>query len=304
MSFTMSFRTGKDGALLYGERPLYKEEHLRKDYDGKMNIKSELGKMFIDFISLTGDIENSGHPFIDASGDTSEGINENSFFFVRFREYIDLGISNPNFFAEPCFMFFLETQGLCIPAMHHTLVKKDGYKNDAVEDYIEESEDMTPLERAMRGFVAASNEMYDVPLTTYDCETVEDACIASLHFLITHKYNIRKCANCGKYFIPLRSDAIYCDRISPFNKRRTCKTDGAQRTHINNTNEDDLKSRIKRTKEARYMRARRNPQDKWLQKEYNEWKDTLNQKKKDHKSGAITTKQFIAWLEETKRYDE
>ena len=29
MSFTMSFRTGKDGELVFGERPQYREEFLK-----------------------------------------------------------------------------------------------------------------------------------------------------------------------------------------------------------------------------------------------------------------------------------
>ena len=30
MSFTMSFRTGKDGEPVFGERPLFREEFLKK----------------------------------------------------------------------------------------------------------------------------------------------------------------------------------------------------------------------------------------------------------------------------------
>ena len=40
MGFTISFRTGKDGELVYGARPQYREEFLKKIYDGKLN-KSE-----------------------------------------------------------------------------------------------------------------------------------------------------------------------------------------------------------------------------------------------------------------------
>ena len=134
--FEMSFRTGKDGALVYGGRPLYKEEYIRDDYK-KINIKTELGSMFMDFISLTGDIENSNHPFIQVAGDTCEGITENSAFLVELREYIDLGISTPAFFEESCFMFFLNIRGLRIPAIHQKLMPLDGHKDDAVENYIE-----------------------------------------------------------------------------------------------------------------------------------------------------------------------
>lgn len=43
------------------------------------------------------------------------------------------------------------------------------------------------------------------------CETIEDACIASVHYLITNHYNIRKCNNCGRYSVAyLRSSGTGC----------------------------------------------------------------------------------------------
>lgn len=111
-------------------------------------------------------------------------------------------------------MFFLEVAGCEIPAIHHSLGPLEGHEDDSAEDYLENTEGMSSLERAMLGFVAAGAKVYDVPFTTYKCNTVEDACIASLHFLITHGYCVKKCENCGNYFVPKRSDAKYCDRAS------------------------------------------------------------------------------------------
>ena len=298
MGFTMSFRTGKDGEIVFGERPLYREEFLKKIYDGKLNISASLGEMFTDFISMEGNIANSNHPFIQAAGDTCEGITSNSCFLVQLREYIDLGIENKNFFEESCFMFFIETQGLQLPAMHYTLVMKEGQEDKCVEDFIEENENMSPLERMMRGYVAAKNEIYDVPLTTYECGTVEDACIASLHFLITHNCNLLKCQNCGKYFISERSDTKYCDRMSPFNTNATCKIDGAQRTHRKHSDEKDLDKKIRLKKKARYQDYYRHRNSEKACKEYNIFQDTIKRMEKELKFGVITEDQFLEWLEQ------
>ena len=297
MSFTMSFRTGKDGEPVFGERPLFREEFLKKTYDGRLNISAQLGEMFTAFISMEGNIANSNHPFIQAAGDTCEGITSDSYFLVQLKEYVDLGIENKSFFEESCFMFFLESQGLSLPAMHYTLVMKEGQEDKCVEDFIEENEDISPLERMMRGFVAAKNEIYDVPLTTYECETVEDACIASLHFLITHNCNLLKCQNCGKYFISERSDTKYCDRVSPFNTKATCKIDGAQRTHRKLSNEDELKKKIITTRNRLSTRSRRNIEDAKVNEDYENFKNALPIKKKEFKSGVITEEQFIEWLD-------
>lgn len=296
--FEMSFRSGKDGALVFGGRPEYKEEYLKQDYK-KIHIKAGLGEMFIDFISLKGNIQKSNHPFLLVANDTCEGITEDSAFLVLLKEYIDLGIENQNFFDESCFMFFLSKMNMHIPAIHHTMMPLGGHEHDAVENYIEKTAGMSDVEKSMRGFIAAGNKVYDLPLTTYDCETVEDACIASLHFITTHGYNIRKCKNCGKYFIPLRSDAIYCNRISPHNTRRTCKEDGSLRAHENNIKEDPIKDLMKHKKNAKYMQMHRNRKDMDIQKNYEIWMDTLKQKKKDYESGAITAEQFTTWLSES-----
>lgn len=294
----MSFRTGKDGEPVLGERPLFREEFLEKIYYGRLNISAQLGEMFTDFISMKGNIANSNHPFIQAAEDTCEGITSESHFLVQLREYVDLGIENKSFFEESCFMFFLESQGLCLPAMHYTLVLKEGQENKCVEDFIEENENMSPLERMMRGYVAAKNKFYNVPLTTYECKTVEDACIASLHFLITHNCNLLKCQNCGKYFISERSDTKYCDRMSPFNTNATCKIDGAQRTHRAHSNENDLDKQIRLKKKARYQYYYRHSNSEKACKDYDNFMDTLKAMQIDLKSGAITKEQFIAWLDQ------
>lgn len=46
------------------------------------------------------------------------------------------------------------------------------------------------------------------------------------HLSETNKH-IRKCRNCGAFFIPRnRSDTVYCDRISPQDSSKTCKQVG------------------------------------------------------------------------------
>ena len=294
----MSFRTGKDGELVYGERPQFREEFLKKYYGEPLNIKAKLGEMFMDFISMEGNLSNSNHPFILAAGDTCEGATSESAFLVNLREYIDLGIENKNFFEESAFMFYLETQALHLPATHYTLVMKEGMEDQCVEDFVDDSAKMSPVERMMRGYVAAKEEIYDVPLTTYECETVDDACIASLHFLITHNCNIMKCQNCGKYFIAASTKAKYCDRISPFSSRSTCKEDGAQRTHNENIKNDSVADLIQKVKRKYYMRWFRNQVDISLAKKHEYICTIVDEKNELYENGAISKEDFLAWLEE------
>ena len=60
-------------------------------------------------------------------------------------------------------MFYLETQALHLPATHYTLVMKEGMEDKCVEDFVDDSAKMSPVERMMRGYVAAKDKIYDVP---------------------------------------------------------------------------------------------------------------------------------------------
>jgi len=302
--FTIAFRDGSDGDLVFGARPDFKDEVLRDPYKN-IEIKAQIGESFMDFISLSGDISNSGHPYIALTREDTGELSEKCWFFVRVRQFLDLGIDNAAFFSMPCLMYFLELTGLQIPAMYHELVRKEGHEEDCLEDIIPEQDGADHFEHSMRAYLAAEDRIYDVPLTVYQCDSIEDVCIASLHFLITHKFNIRKCKNCGKYFVAYhRSDTEYCDRISPHNVKKTCKEDGPRRTYDASVNADQVKKRLQQIETARRMRIHRNP-DNWdMEREFNEWRRAMKNKRDAYRSGRINAEQFLSWLEKTKTYTE
>lgn len=297
--FTIAFRNGQvpEGATAYNE------EHLQDSYKN-MDLEAKVGETFMDFISLTGNIADSGHPYI-AFADDTDSISENPWFFQRLRQFLDLGIDNESFFSMPCLMYFLELTGLQIPPIRYELVRKQGHEGDCLEDYIEVQENIDHFEHSMRAYLAAGTEVYDAPLTVYQCESIDDACIASLHFLIVNNYNIRKCKNCGKYFVAyLRSDAEYCTRMSPHNKKKTCREDGPKRTFAASVNADVVKKTLKQIESARRMRKYRNP-DNWdIAHEFREWQIAMNHWRQNYQSGSISAEQFLEWLENHKAYTE
>mgnify|MGYP003302835931 CR=1 FL=1 len=66
--FNISFRPGKDGSLVYGDKSTKKEEYI-SDTFGRSRIKADLCAMFMDFISLTGNLRDSNHPFFKFDDD-------------------------------------------------------------------------------------------------------------------------------------------------------------------------------------------------------------------------------------------
>ena len=301
--FTIAFRNGISNGQAPEGAIVYNEEYLQDSYKN-MNLKAQVGETFMDFISLSGNIADSRHPYVSLIDDM-DSISGNPWFFRQLRQFLDLGIDNEAFFSMHCLMYFLELTGLQIPPIRHELVRKHGHEDDCLEDLIETQEDIDHFEHSMRAYLAAGTEIYDTPLTVYQCNSIEDVCIASLHFLIINQYNIRKCKNCGRYFVAyLRSDAEYCTRVSPYNKKKTCREDGPKRTFEASINADVVKKTLKQIESARRMRKHRNP-DNWdIQTEFDEWHTAMVRWRKNYQSGGISAEQFLAWLEEHRSYTE
>jgi hypothetical protein len=300
--FYIAFRDGSDGQLVWGARPEYNNEYLQ-DYRKELTFTARIGESLMDFASLTGDIAASNHPFILLAGEYAEGISENSFFLVHLKEYLDLLIENPKYSSLDCFMFFLDLMGLSIPACHYRMLRKKEHENDCVEESIPYDEKMSSFERSLRGFLKVGESIYDVPLTVYDCDSIEDACCASLHFLITHNFNIRKCRNCGKYFVAYnRSDSVYCDRISPYNSNAACATDGAARTYRESLKNDSLKQLISNTQTLWRMRKKRHPEDAELQEDAKKFAFKLKKLRAEYEAGSISEEEFRDWLLMSKQY--
>ena len=54
-------------------------------------------------------------------------------------------------------------------------------------------------------------------------EVIEQLCVAELHYLATNGYAIKRCANCGKLFVPKKADEKYCIRRSEEYPSMNCK---------------------------------------------------------------------------------
>lgn len=128
-----------------------------------------------------------------------------------------------------------------------------------------------------------------------------DIMLVSLYHLIQEQMPIKKCGNCGKFFVPLlRSDAIYCDRPAPQDHKKTCKEYGGRQAWYENMMNDDVTKTARNIYYAKRMLAKRNP-DK---PEYAEMFDYYSVERKRWESavqaGAKTREEFAEWLRKMK----
>ncbi len=272
-------------------------ERLRDPYKG-IDETLPLGLSFIDFLS-SGDtlVENSHIYFRLVDGSTGM-VHENSWFFVQIKEFVDICIRTPELYSLDNFLFFLHLKGLSVPS-HYINYYLDPEKPP--EDLISPQFKLSTLETALRGF-ANSDKSQNTITTGYTCDSIEDACIAAIYHFLQLGLTIKTCSNCGKYFVPLRrSDAIYCNRVSPFRRSKTCKEDGSQRTFEEKLKLNDVEKLRRSIYQAKQMRVRRNPDILSYKDAFDKWKTDVALWKKDIKKGRRTSEEFIQWLNDSKR---
>ncbi|EYE89102.1 hypothetical protein Q428_04655 [Fervidicella metallireducens AeB] len=267
-------------------------ERINEPFKG-IDETNSLGMSFVDFLSLGKDLSSRNHIYFYLFDNFDRYINEDSFLYSGIKEFIDICIKDSSLYTLDNFMFFLHMQGLSIP-QHHI----EYYFNTetVLEDLVNPYMQMSPMERAIRGFTKCDKSKNAIT-NVYTCDSIEDICIASLYHLIKLKTPIKICANCGKYFVALRrSDAIYCDRISPFNAAKTCKEDGSQRTFEEKLKMNEAEKLRRSVYQTLQMRIRRNPDDEYHKEYFENWKKEVDKWKNDIKKGKKTTEEFIEWL--------
>ena len=206
--------------------------------------------------------------------------------------------------------------------------------------YLGES-DMTPLQNYMYYLVLSHTEKIEIPKITidrfgvlpnednenkikekdfvniikenspylwyaYDVSNMEDYMMITLLKLLENNYKIRKCKNCGKYFIAYqREDTFYCDRVAPQDETKTCNVYGPQQEWKNKVKNDGWYSvyrKIYVKKKVRINREKKEyPNATHFEKEFDTWKTEVEQWKKLLKNNKVTEEEFIEWL---KKFDE
>lgn len=109
---------------------------------------------------------------------------------------------------------------------------------------------------------------------------------------------IRKCKNCGKYFVAQkRRDELYCTRIFG-DTNKTCKQIGSAIAYEEKLDNDPALMLYRNMSKRKYMKATRNPENTEIQEKYQDWKEKARNKYEKYKSSKITADQFLKWLEE------
>lgn len=125
--------------------------------------------------------------------------------------------------------------------------------------------------------------------------------LLELSKICENKIKIKKCQNCGKYFIPeSRSDEIYCNNISPQDNERTCKEYGSRKLWYDRLKNDEAARLARNIYSAKQMLVRRNPDIREYKEMFELFKTEKKRWEEMVKAGEKTREDYIAWLNKMK----
>ena len=109
---------------------------------------------------------------------------------------------------------------------------------------------------------------------------------------------IKKCKNCGKYFLSNKNNTVYCDNI--FEDNKTCKQVGSRRAQKKKEDDNPVYQKYRGIYAKKAMNARRNSDIDSVQEQYKKWKKETSEFLDDIEKGTKTYGQFDKWLDKNR----
>ena len=137
-------------------------------------------------------------------------------------------------------------------------------------------------------------------VNTHKSNDISSICYAILEELSkTDNYPIKKCQNCGMYFIPsFRLDEIYCDY--PKTNGKTCRDQGAILSYNKRLQEKNPYTEYRKLYQQKFGIVNKNKGDKKLKEEFETWKKQAKKQIFKWKHGELTDDEIYNWIEENK----
>ena len=135
---------------------------------------------------------------------------------------------------------------------------------------------------------------------THKSNDLSSICYAILDELSkTPNYPIKKCQNCGMYFIPTsKVDEIYCDY--PKENSKTCRDLGAFQSYTERLKQNKAMGEYRRTYQQKFMQVRKDKENKEISKNFDTWKKQAKEKITKLKHGELTEDEVYEWLQKNK----
>jgi len=231
--------------------------------------------------------------FIDYIDDIPDSLNSVLNCISATKSYVDKSINNDFYSQYDIFHLTCQMGYLPLPETY-----KYGYAavSCPVFNGFNPTVDFSKIEAMVSELSKTDEIVYEYSISNYG-----DFIGALLNEIYILGIGIKHCENCNKYFIPFsRSDAIYCDRISPQDNTLSCKEYGTQRLWYDRIKQDEALKLCRTIYAKKQMISRRNPDIKEYQSAFELFKSESAHWKKEYKSGLKSSEEFIVWLKAEK----
>jgi hypothetical protein len=180
----------------------------------------------------------------------------------------------------------VEKQGLEISSPLEYLYMLDIFHKEQCGEYIY-------LENPFKAFYGAVQESEIVEL--YEVNHIKDLVRFEFVKMIEHDIFIKKCSNCGSFFIPRgRSDVEYCNNLYRDSDKR-CNEIGAMLRYERKVADNPILVAYSKAYKRFNSRTRAK---KMTQTEFLNWSDQARKKRDDCLAGKLTFEEFTAWLDQ------
>ena len=128
----------------------------------------------------------------------------------------------------------------------------------------------------------------------YEIDNFYNLLFLELYFILQEKTYLKKCKNCGKYFLTINSAVIYCDNV--FEDNKTCREIGASKVFSKNLEKDEAYNLYRKVYKKKQALAK--SKGGTFEIEYNLFKNQGKDKKNAYKLKEITKEEFMKWINE------
>ena len=277
-------------------------DFLNTDFETPDSFKTLIKKYGINFFLNLTDIRYSDYPVSSDEYEKSQDtvINDNKYIFSLFRQDLILDIEyifNMNNLEEikdltPLQRFQVMTnsdfRSKSLEKIDNNKVKINLSAFEILRDYSNYPMRQDETQRIVSK--ANINSSYFI-----ECADIIQALLIELLEIAKLNIEIKKCRNCGKFFVPdNRSDEIYCSNI--YENGKTCKEIGHFKVQQKLIQENDDLRIYRNVYQKLLLRTRRNPSNTKYARDFEFFKDDNNKWRENISKGKSTEKEYIEWL--------
>ena len=170
----------------------------------------------------------------------------------------------------------------------YTILKYNNFKQS-----IRLNKDMSRMkeEQIINTLQDKENNRYGIQ-EIYEIDNFYNLLFLELYFILQERTYLKKCKNCGKYFLTTNSAVIYCNNVYEANK--TCREIGASKVFSKNLEKDEAYGLYRKVYKKKQALAKSKGGS--FEIEYNMFKYKGKDKKNAYKLKEITKKEFMDWL--------